>query len=78
MRLFEILGDDENIVYNDLRTIYLIVKTYSDTSLQSTEFENLYKLYLEKLYKDELNLNYWILTSDRISKLYGEIKRMII
>lgn len=77
MRLIEISGDDENTVYNDLRSIYLIIKTYYETPSRTVEFENLYKLYLEKLYKDPINLDYWVLTSERISILYSEIKSII-
>jgi hypothetical protein len=77
MKLYEIIGDDENIVYNDLKTIYLIIKTYVETPVRSEDFEYLYKSNLEKLHEDRLNLNYWVLTSDRISKLYSEIKNLI-
>ncbi len=77
MRLFEITGDDENTVYNDLKTIYFIINTYTDTTARTPEFENLYNLYLQKLHEDTLNLNYWILTSSRISVLYNEIKQLL-
>lgn len=77
MRLLEIVGDDESMVYNDLKTMYLVFKTYLDTPNHSAEFENLYKLYLGKLYEDTMNLNYWVITSDRISKLYSEIKKLM-
>lgn len=77
MKLCEIIGDNEADVYNELKTMYLVVKTYNDTPNRTTDFEILHRLHIEKLYKDTINLNYWILTSDRINKLYNEIKQLL-
>jgi hypothetical protein len=76
MRLFEISGDNEEYVYNKLRTIYLIIQTYSSTQTISPEFEKLFNDNISLLQEDIINLNYWVLTSERISKLYSEIKRI--
>jgi hypothetical protein len=76
MRLFEISGDNEEYVYNKLRIIYLIILTYSSTQTISPEFEKLFNDNISLLQEDIINLNYWVLTSERISKLYSEIKRI--
>jgi hypothetical protein len=77
MRLLEITGNTEDEVYSKLRTTYTIFSTYLATSNRTVDFEELYNDYLEKLYEDKLNLEYWLLASDRISKLYSEIKKII-
>ena len=58
MRLFEISGDDENTVYNDLRSIYLIIKTWERND---DEFVTLYykEIPLYNYERDE-ELNYQI------------------
>ena len=77
MRLDEIIGDDEDFIYNKLRMIYFIVNMYSDTPKRTDEFDKLYKDSITELYEDILNLDYWVLASERISKLYTEIKKII-
>lgn len=77
MRLFEITGDTEDIIYEKLRHIYFIIDVYSTTPDKSSDFETLYNNSLTELKEDLINLDYWILTSDRISKLYSEIKKIM-
>lgn len=77
MRLFEITGDNENIVYNKLRDIYLIMNEYSKIPRKSTELEILHREFVGKLNEDPINLNYWIISSNRIAQIYSEIKKVI-
>ena len=73
MRLFEIIGDIESEVYNKLRHIYFILNSTSGIF----SLEKLRTHSLNELLEDKQNLDYWILTSDRVSKLYSEIKKIM-
>lgn len=73
MRLFEVIGDTESEVYNKLRHIYFIINSTPGI----LPLEKLRTQSLNELIEDKQNLDYWILTSDRISKLYSEIKKIM-
>jgi hypothetical protein len=73
MRLCEIIGDSEPEVYNKLRHIYFILNSTKGI----LPLEKLRTQSLNDLHEDKENLNYWILTSDRINKLYNEIRQLI-
>lgn len=77
MRLCEITGDTEAEVYDKLRTSYTIFVMYSTTPSRTDEFIELYNNYLEKLYQDKQNLEYWILVSEKIANIYNEIKNVL-
>ena len=73
MRLCEIIGDSEPEVYKKLRHIYFILNSTKGI----LPLEKLRTQSLNDLHEDKENLNYWILTSDRINKLYNEIRQLI-
>jgi hypothetical protein len=75
MKLFEITGDTEPEVYNKLRHIYFILNSMSGISLNDS-MQALNNRSINELNADPQNLNYWILVSDRINKLYNEIKQL--
>lgn len=77
MRLCEITGSSEAEVYEKLRVIRLTLKSASTVSNISPELKNLIEQLVNTLNEDEVNLISYILSSERISALYSEIKSLI-
>lgn len=76
MKLFEITGETEPDVYNKLRHIYFILNSTSDI-VSNSPVEMLRHRSIAELTEDKENLNYWVLSSDRITKIYNEIKQLL-
>jgi len=77
MRLYEITGDIEDEVYDKLKFIYFILSAYSTIDNVTDEVNELLKTHLGKLNEDPSNLIYWVLSSERISNIYSEIKKLL-
>jgi hypothetical protein len=77
MRLFEISGNTEEEVFPSLRKIYFILNSCSSIDVLSPALISMRNIEIFKLNGDKQNLDFWIISSDRINKIYNEIKKLI-
>jgi hypothetical protein len=77
MRLYEIIGNSEEEIFTKLRSIYFILHACSTVSPCPPSLSSLRNIEIARLNEDSENLLVWTLKSDRIHKIYNEIKQYI-
>ena len=76
MRLFEISGDDEAIVFEQLSQILRVIRIYKNYENPPIEITTSYYTAIGLLSNDPLNLTYWIHASQRIASIYNKIQTL--
>ena len=77
MRLSEITGDNEQLVFEKLKIIDLILKSASTTNKITPELASLRQKVIDDLFEDKDNLLIWCLKSERISVIFNNIKFLL-
>lgn len=75
MRIFEVTGDSEDIVFDKLKKILVIYKTYYNFDNPSSNMKDIFYRARQQLTEDSLNLLFWVQKSQRISNIYFEISK---
>jgi hypothetical protein len=75
--LNEIIGDDEQLVFEKLRIIDIILKSSKTVDKLTPELKLLRQKVIDDLFEDKDNLLVWCFKSNRIHVIFDEIKSLL-